>query len=336
MSVTPAKLMTLWLEVLKLSQVKPGDSVVVINTHDGSSPYKSVAISQPALLGAQVSYVEVPNRTTLPGAVVSLLKAADLIIDLAFILDGCIRDCRDTGTRVLVVLEPPEILERMLPQLEDKQRAITDRDKLAQAKIMHVTSAAGTDFYAELGEFPAMCQYGFADEPGHWDQWPGAFVFTFPNEMGANGTVVLDRGDIIFPYFSYIQSPITLQVDNGFIREITGDFDADYMQAFMAKYQDNDVYAISHIGWGLSHNGQWEAMGMYAKGKTEGQDGRAFSGNFLFSTGPNTVGGGLRSTPCHLDVPMRRCSIYLDDEPVVLDGAVVVDKQPMEASLALV
>ena len=336
MSITPAKLMTLWLEVLNLSHVKPGDSVVVVNTYDGATPYKSVAISQPELLGAQVSYVEVPNRTHLPDAVVSLLKAADLVIDLAFILDGRIRDCRDTGTRVLVVLEPPEILERMLPQIEDKQRALMAKDQLAQAQVMHVTSAAGTDFYAKLGEFPAMCQYGFADEPGHWDQWPGAFVFTFPNEGGASGTVVLDRGDIIFPFFTYIQSPITLKVDNGFIYDITGDFDADYMKAVMAKYQDDDVYAISHIGWGLSRTGQWEAMGMYGKGATEGQDGRAFYGNFLFSTGPNTVGGGLRSTPCHLDVPMRHCSVYLDDEPVVLDGRIVADEQQALRSLVTV
>lgn len=329
MSVTPAKLMKLWQSVLTLCRVQSGDSVVVVNTYDGPSPYKTVALSQSEWLGAQVSYLEVPNRTHLPSAALPLLKAADVIIDLAFILDGRIRECRDAGARVLVVLEPPEILERMLPTLEDKQRAIAARDVLAKAKMMHVTSAAGTDFYAPLGEFPAMCQYGFADEPGHWDQWPGVFAFTFPNERGASGTVVFDKGDIVFPFFTYLQSPITLTVEDGFIREISGGFDADYMRAFMEKYQDPDVYAISHIGWGLSHNGQWEAMGMYDKGQTEGQDGRAFAGNFLFSTGPNTVGGGTRSTPCHLDVPMRFCSVYLDDQPVVLEGRVVQTEQPV-------
>jgi 2,5-dihydroxypyridine 5,6-dioxygenase len=334
MSLTSAQLMTLWQHVLTLSRVQPGENVVVLNTYDGSTPYKSVAISQPEILGAQVSYVEVPSRYSLPDAVLPLLNAADLIIDLAFILDGRMHRCRETGTRVLVILEPPEILERMLPQAEDKQRAIAARKNLARAQVMHVTSAAGTDFYAPLGEFPAMCQYGFADEPGHWDQWPGVFAFTFPNEGGASGTVVLDRGDIVFPFFTYIQSPITLQVENGFIREITGEFDADYMKAFMAKYQDDDVYAISHIGWGLSHNGQWEAMGLYGKGETEGQDGRAFAGNFLFSTGPNTVGGGQRSTPCHLDVPMRHCSVYLDDEPVVLAGRTVTEQRVMASTLA--
>jgi len=334
MPMTPSKLMNLWQRILTLSQVKAGETVVVVDTFHRDNLYKSVAMTSAELLGASVSYLEVPGRTNLPNGALALLKAADLIIDLAFILDGRIRDCRQGGTRVLVVLEPPEILERMLPTLEDKQRAVGVRDRISRAKTLHVTSAAGTDFYAELGEFPGMCQYGFADEPGHWDQWPGAFAFTFPTEGSAHGTLILDSGDIIFPFFSYIQEPITLRLEGGYIRDISGGFDADYMRAFMARYQDPEVYAVSHIGWGLSHNGHWSTMGMYGKGQTEGQDGRAFAGNFLFSTGPNSVGGGSRTTPCHLDIPMRFCSVYLDDEPVVIDGNLVAQEQPAASVLA--
>ena len=35
---------------------------------------------------------------------------------------------------------------------------------------------------------------------------------------------------------------------------------------------------------------------------------RSFPGNFLFSTGPNTQGGGKRTTRGHYDVPMRGCT----------------------------
>ena len=41
----------------------------------------------------------------------------------------------------------------------------------------------------------------------------------------------------------------------------------------------------------------------------------------LFSTGPNASGGGTRKTPCHIDMPMRGCTITLDGVPVVVDGA---------------
>jgi 2,5-dihydroxypyridine 5,6-dioxygenase len=50
---------------------------------------------------------------------------------------------------------------------------------------------------------------------------------------------------------------------------------------------------------------------------------RSFYGNVLFSTGPNGELGGTNDTACHVDVPMRGCSLFLDDEPIVLNGDVV-------------
>jgi 2,5-dihydroxypyridine 5,6-dioxygenase len=50
---------------------------------------------------------------------------------------------------------------------------------------------------------------------------------------------------------------------------------------------------------------------------------RTFPGNFLFSTGPNSQGGGKRTTRGHYDVPMRDCSIELDGRVVVKDGRIV-------------
>ena len=43
----------------------------------------------------------------------------------------------------------------------------------------------------------------------------------------------------------------------------------------------------------------------------------------LFSLGPDTEFGGDNDTPCHLDLPMRGCSLWLDDEPIVRDGVVL-------------
>ena len=56
-------------------------------------------------------------------------------------------------------------------------------------------------------------------------------------------------------------------------------------------------------------------------------DARAFEGNFLFSLGPNTEVGGSRVTACHIDIPMRHCTVSLDGTDVVRDGTVVHDLQ---------
>ena len=43
----------------------------------------------------------------------------------------------------------------------------------------------------------------------------------------------------------------------------------------------------------------------------------------MFSTGPNNELGGNNDTACHLDIPMRGCSLFLDDKPIVIDGDIV-------------
>jgi 2,5-dihydroxypyridine 5,6-dioxygenase len=47
----------------------------------------------------------------------------------------------------------------------------------------------------------------------------------------------------------------------------------------------------------------------------------------MFSTGPNTDAGGTRDTLCHLDIPMRNCSVSLDGVAMTQDGKVVADGQ---------
>jgi 2,5-dihydroxypyridine 5,6-dioxygenase len=80
---------------------------------------------------------------------------------------------------------------------------------------------------------------------------------------------------------------------------------------------------MSHIGWGLQPKARWSALEMYDREQTIGMDARAFAGNFLFSLGPNTEVGGDRNTACHIDIPMRGCTVTLDDVAVVEDGRLV-------------
>ena len=57
---------------------------------------------------------------------------------------------------------------------------------------------------------------------------------------------------------------------------------------------------------------------------------RTFPGNFLFSTGPNTQGGGKRATRGHYDVPMRDCTVALDGKTVIEKGRIVDPKMIVE------
>lgn len=325
---TKQTLAQMWSQVLSLSALRENERVIVLDAIGEGSPYRDIAIEAARSTGANVACVLVPPLARLPDAAVPAVREADLMIDLVFSHDSRIRQFgRDSGLRTLVVLEPPEILERLMPIADDKRRVFAAQEAIGKARLLRVTSPAGTDFIGPLGQLHGNCQYGFADDRGHWDQWPGSFVTTYVNDGAAEGTIVVDAGDMIFPFKEYVRSPIKLRIEKGFIRAIEGGFDANFMKSVLDSYSNPDVFAVSHLGWGLTPKGRWDALGMYDKKATEGQDGRAFYGNFLFSTGPNLSGGGARAAPCHLDIPLRNCSVYLDDTPMVLNGDVIPPDQ---------
>ena len=125
------------------------------------------------------------------------------------------------------------------------------------------------------------------------------------------------------PFKKYVSDPIELTIEQGLVRDVRGGFDAELLRDYIAGFNDEKAYGISHIGWGCNENARWS--GLQNDRRSIGMESRAFYGNVLFSTGPNSELGGSNDTPCHVDVPMRNCSVFLDDEPVLLDGEFVLD-----------
>lgn len=348
MPVSNAQLTQMFEHVLKLSRVDDTQSVAVLKSHYSDPRTVNAAMEAAQRLGAKVYAVELPafnhptamgrdmtaycGDTALTGNVAAqrALEAADLIVDTMMLLHSPEQEqILKTGTRILLAVEPAEVLARMLPNEDDKRRVLAAETLLKQARSMHVRSRAGSDFHAPLGQYPAVTEYGYADEPGRWDHWPSGFLFTWPNEDSAEGTLVLDVGDIILPFKNYCRERITLEIEKGFITGIHGGFEAEYLRDYLKYFNDPEVYGISHIGWGLQPRAQWTAMGLHDRNDGMCMDARAFYGNFLFSTGPNTEVGGKRKTPCHLDIPLRNCDIYLDDQAVVMAGDVVAPQQSL-------
>ncbi|MBK1836762.1 2,5-dihydroxypyridine 5,6-dioxygenase [Azospirillum sp. YIM B02556] len=339
MSVSDADMVRAWTHVLTLSNLKPGNTVTLLtsaNTHPQTLQTARIAAG---MMGAVVNRLDLPpmnaefahsrdslaylGTTPLTGnrAAIAALKESDIVLDLMTLLFSPEQaEILESGTRILLAVEPPEVLVRLLPSLEDKARVAEAAALLAGTKEMTVTSSAGTDLRLPLGEFPAIQEYGFVDEPGRWDHWPSGFSLTFPNEGKAEGRVVLERGDILLPMKSYVTDRIEMVVEKGYVTAITGGMDADLLNDYMEVFDDREAYAVSHVGWGLQKRARWSTLGLYDREGTIGMDARAFAGNFLFSMGPNNEGGGSRTTACHIDIPMRNCTVRLDGREVVRSG----------------
>jgi 2,5-dihydroxypyridine 5,6-dioxygenase len=342
MPVSNYQLVTAWKQVLTLSKLEPGQTVTILTgaaTHPQTMECALIATQE---MGAIVNRLDLPpvngekahsrdslaylGTTPLTGnsAAIAALSASDLVLDLMTLLFSPEQHAiLATGTKILLAVEPPEVLARLVPTEADRTRVKAAAARIAKAKEMYITSAAGTNLSCKLGEFPVISEYGFVDEPGRWDHWPSGFALTFPDEGGTNGTIVVDKGDILLPQKRYCSERIVLTVKNGYATKIDGGIDAELLKDYMAAFNDPEAFAISHIGWGLQSRARWSTLGLYDREATIGMDARAFEGNFLFSLGPNNEAGGSRTTTCHIDIPLRKCTVRLDGEDVVREGKVL-------------
>lgn len=336
---TDANLVSLFKAELELCKVGPGQTVAVLSEGETRADYAQAFLQATQQLGATPLHVNVPPRVTSQGfagnmgqtpiagnrAAIDALKNSDIVIDLVFLLFSAEQlEITESGTRMLLVLEPVEVLSRMFPDNDLRRRVEFGADLMRKAKQLHISSAAGTDITYKLGSYPVITEYGFTDEPGRWDHWPSGFLFTGGDDEGVDGTVVLAPGDIICAFRRYVENPVRLTIERGFVTDIDGKgLEASLLRNYMDSFNDSRAYAVSHIGWGLNHLADWHHMAIADPQQEIGMDALAFYGNVLFSTGPNQELGGKNDTPCHLDMPLRDCSLRLDDTEIVNTGKII-------------
>jgi 2,5-dihydroxypyridine 5,6-dioxygenase len=339
-----------WIDAFKdqfaLCGVQPGDSVAILSETQSRQVNIHLAELALSLLGARTFHVVVPTpRQTAPvpirstGAsqaigkltpVIAALSSSTLVADLT--LEGLLHapelpQILKGGARILMVSnEHPEVLERLPsdPAMQEKVRA--GLKKLRGAKQMRVTSSAGTNLVINVEGAPIGGTWGFTDRPGTIAHWPGGLCLCFPKERTVSGKLVLAPGDLNLTFKRYIETPVTLTIENDFVVAVQGDgVDRALFESYMSAWGDRNAYAVSHVGWGMNPKARWDTLVCYDKAHVNGTEARAFAGNFLFSTGANETAG--RYTEGHFDLPLRGCTI-------TLDGEVVVDKGVLQGELA--
>ncbi|MDB5484985.1 MAG: leucyl aminopeptidase [Tardiphaga sp.] len=329
-------LMEICLHQLTLSGVNDSQKVIVLSQGAERLDYADAFLAAGQRLGARMYHLRLPAPVQGSGAwavgatglaanadAVEALKQADMVVDLIFLLFSPEQMAiQAAGVRILTAVEPAPLLARLLPTTELRERVEIGADYLAKAKTMHITSRHGTDVTYKIGSYPTISEYGYTDTPGRWDHWPAAFVFTGAADDGVDGTIVLAPGDVLLPFNTYVREPVVYTIENGWVTDIRGGLEAELIKSYMGEFKDPRGMGMSHVGWGLDHRAQWHGLTQFGGGM--GMELRSFYGNVMFSTGPNNELGGPNDTACHLDIPMRGCSLFLDGEPMVLDGDIAV------------
>ncbi|MFB5147980.1 hypothetical protein WJH60_00185 [Burkholderia orbicola] len=340
-----AELVPLFRRMLELCKLKKTESLVVLTEPEANQDYAAAIYGAARDIGSETLVVMVPSappeqvpliRTgNVSSAIltgnhlaIETLKKADMVIDLS--TGGLLhskeqRLILESGTRMLMVHDPVEALQRMFPTEEDKKRVERGIERLKGAKHLRIASDNGSEVWFDITNRPVIGQYGYTDEPGRWDHWPGAFQYTIPTEGSGDGKIVLDPGDIWYPAKRYITSPVTMHFEKGAVTKIDGGLDAFLIRDYIEGWKDPEGFAISHTGWGSHQRGLWNALGFQEPLDIIGQDGRTAWGTTLFALGENATFGGKHTTGCHQDFALRHHRFYLDDELIADSGRIIPD-----------
>jgi 2,5-dihydroxypyridine 5,6-dioxygenase len=328
----------LFVRQFHLCKLRNDETVAIISELGHKQEYVEAAVGAARALGAGALVLTASSLSSpsLPpyesdgreiGALLAAAGECDLVIDVT--VGGLIHsDVRTritgNGKRMLFVAEPAAVLERLMSNDALRAQVEAASELLRTGSAMHVTSEAGTDLRYDISgeDLPITRQWGYVDEPGRWDHWPSGFIACFPRDRSAQGMIVLQPGDVIIPWQRTLQSRVELTIEEGYIRRIDGKGqEAFQLRDYFARWNDPEVYALSHAGWGLHPVASWAAFEVYDPRTLYGQELRSVSGNFMWSTGSNRFAN--RETPAHLDVPMHSCTVRVDDREVVSEGKLV-------------
>jgi 2,5-dihydroxypyridine 5,6-dioxygenase len=329
-------------EVFGKCGVGLGDTVAVLS--ESQSRQVNVELAELALLklGCRPFHLVVPSpRLTAPAPVrstgasdalqelepvVQALASSVLVVDLT--VEGLLHAVElqkilAGGARVLMVSnEHPETLERLMPDAALEPKVRSGMRLLKSAETMQVTSPAGTDLEIRLANARVGGVWGYTSKPGTATHWPGGLCLAFPASGSVHGRLLLAPGDVNLTFKRYLRDAITLTIESDYVTRIDGQsLEADMMRDYLAAWGERDAYGVSHVGFGLNPKARWDAMTFYDRHDFNGTELRAVAGNFLYSTGANEVAG--RYTLGHFDLPLRNCTIRLDDAVVVADGRLV-------------
>jgi 2,5-dihydroxypyridine 5,6-dioxygenase len=336
------KWIDLFAEAFALCKVRRDEPCAILSETQSRS--LNVHLAELALqrLGARPFHVVVPTpRQTAPvpirstGASDVLRDAAPAVAALAgssFVADCTVEGLMHarelpqilkSGARVLYISnEHPDVLERLLPAPEDEKEVRAAMRLLREGKRMKVTSPAGTQLEIALEGARVGGVWGYTEKPGTLSHWPGGLCLAFPKAGSVHGALVLAAGDLNLTFKRYLESAVRLEVEADYVTAVEGTgVDAQLMREYFAAWGDREAYAVSHVGWGMNRRARWDALALYDRRDVNGTEQRAFAGNFLYSTGANEVAG--RHSLGHFDLPLRSCTIAVDEKVVVRNGALV-------------
>ncbi|MFQ5912318.1 MAG: aminopeptidase [Nitrospinota bacterium] len=310
--------------------VKPGENVLLVT--DTAFDQRIVETFATLLRerGAQVAIVIFqPNRLPNdepPPMVGSAMVTSNVIFELTSQWIGMTTARREACARGARYLTMAEVsLEMFLdggPAAVDflAVKPYVDEvvEKFTKARKVRVTSKAGTDLIADITGRKGRGVTGIATQPGDYQPNPDIEAGISPVEGSAEGRIIVD-GLINLIGLGRVTAPFEVVVRQGRLTEIRGEGESEVfasgLRGALEVRGDPNVYNFAELSIGLNPNSRFGDISI----ETESTIGTAH-----FGMGDSTSYGGTVKANGHFDCIFRDVSFYLDDEPILEAGKLVV------------
>lgn len=184
---------------------------------------------------------------------------------------------------------------------------------IENASELHLTTPAGTDLTmstkARSGN-AYTCMVG----PGEFSPVPNIEANVAPIEKISEGIIVVD-GSIPYEGIGLIREPITIEVSQGMLGEISGGFQARQLIESFEQQNDPFAYNVAELGIGL--NPQCKLIGVMLE--DQGVYGTAHIG-----TGTNITLGGNVKARSHYDLVLKKPTLTVDGRVILKNGELCI------------
>ncbi len=325
------ELVGLFERQLSLCNLQPDELCLIISDTAFNPVYSDACLGAALNLGAAAYKQILPFDHPLPQkGMGAAWQEADLIVYMTthtLHYHERMGQALENGGRILMVVQPLEVLSRLRAIPEVIERTKAGARLLGGANRIHIRSAAGTDLAMERGQRPALAHYGVADVAGHLDFWGAGMVETAQMEGTTEGRLVLDVGDANFSFGRYMESPVEIDFRRGKIVDIRGGLDAILLADYLDSFGDENAFRAGHTSWGTDKRAQWHALvkAINPEPGISGADIESHYGNVQIQLGSNDDINfkGEISSRAHLGLCCRNASLWLDDTLVIDSGQFV-------------
>jgi leucyl aminopeptidase (aminopeptidase T) len=303
--------------------VTPAETVLIVTDMQKASIARVIAAAAMER-GAEAILAIMPPRQRAgqepPKPVAEAMRSADIVllpVSYSVTHTHAVKNAAAAGARIVALTEFTEDmmisggLEADFTALKPVCQRVAAR--FAAGARARITTPAGTDLQMDITGRPGNALYCIV-ERGQFSPVPNVEANVSPIEGTASGRIVVDAS---IPYLGIglIETPVVVEVRDGFITSIQGGRQADTLRRDLESHGDPNSYNIAELGVGL--NPKCRMIGVMLE--DEGVQGSAHIG-----IGTNITLGGKVKASCHYDLLVWKPRIEVDGEVIVDDADVRV------------